>query len=272
MYSLVLKRKREVFKKNNQSLFNLIVVVITLSSPVLILFAPVPGFLLLNKTQMIESIAAGAFIFFILAVLESLHYWLYWKKEEIEYLNYVSSPQQVIKDSFISLLKSSIIFHAAVISTFVRAPEVSPYSIMSFLVLTYPLLFLVFVMTYKNKLKGRGLDINVPVHLKTLSLLLKGGLIIKLLCLGVLTLTNYIVTSAISNEEAKMFSFLIFSGICLFLSYIIYDTFNINLKTYHLYLKSISENLLIKIKAYILLAPLVFILINIFTAFIIFWE
>ncbi len=65
MYLLALKRKKEQFKKNNVALYKFFVLSFVFISPLLLLFAPLPGFLLLQKDQTLEAVTLGALIFFI---------------------------------------------------------------------------------------------------------------------------------------------------------------------------------------------------------------
>jgi hypothetical protein len=127
-------------------------------------------------------------------------------------------------------------------------PELSIYSAISFILLTYPVLFLVFYGIYKIKLNRTISFLKLPIYWKVLSLLLKGGVIIKLIFICLFTFCNYVFIHKIINEATQFTFFLIFSGICLFLSYITSKTLFINIEEYKLYLNSINNCLVTKLK------------------------
>ena len=119
MISLAIRRKKQLFKENNASLYRLLLIIIFFLAPVLLIFAPLPGYLLGEGEHLSGKLLATSFFIF-LAFIESFVYWNLWSRKELLYLDYIHGKYNMLSKHIMSFVPSCIFYFIFVFSAFFR--------------------------------------------------------------------------------------------------------------------------------------------------------
>lgn len=237
-----MKRKKLLFRESNVALYRLLTILAFFIGPILLIFAPLPGFLLLDGKHLNAKIFAISFFIF-LSFIESFVYWSFWSRRELLYLSYIQGKYVALSRHLVHFSTTRIFFLFFVFSVFFKVP-VSINSI--FYVLgCYFLLFLTFIVCYEIKVQFvekqlKSLSILTFIKLATLPLIngVKTRGVFLTIILSISLLFQY---SSIEFKSLHYF-LTIFLFIIFFVFYSIYKIVDLNIQKQSTFLKYISLN------------------------------
>jgi hypothetical protein len=267
MISLATKRKKQLFKESNVSLYRLLFVIVCLITPILLIFAPLPGYLL-NESEYLSVKLFAVSFFIFLSFTESFLYWRFWSRKELLYLIYLQGKNSTLVKYAMHFTFTRTFFFIFVFSAFFKV-QVSIASLL-YVFACYSLLLLTFIIFYEFKIR------TVQQQIKSFNLLL-------LIKLAGLSFTNGVKTRGVFVVAILSLSFLFqhrliefdvlsyylitFFFLISFLFYSISKVVNMNIEQNHVFMKSISYSFYFHYKMFIKLTMFLLFLLSILLNF-----
>ena len=145
MIHLANKRKVENYKKSHQSLYKLLTILFLLFSPLILMFAPLPGYLLIHHKHVIPVTLSTVF-FILLFVAESVVYWRHWSRAELLFFTSINTNFRPLVKHFESFIQTIVVTHIFIWGALFKVDFT--VGLMIYLTLMYSLVFLVFFFVY----------------------------------------------------------------------------------------------------------------------------
>lgn len=129
-YAQLHRRKVALYRASHPWFNYLLLGLVNLVVPLMLLFAPLPGYLMFDTTKTLAR-PLGASLFLLIALLPSLFYWLWWNREELGYLNYVDGRARSMLNHLRAASPYLLPFVVVAAAAFLKLPEewVTPWSL-----------------------------------------------------------------------------------------------------------------------------------------------
>ncbi|WP_028107993.1 hypothetical protein [Ferrimonas futtsuensis] len=124
------RRKVALYRASHPWFNYLLLGLVNLVVPLMLLFAPLPGYLMFDTTKAMAR-PLGASLFLLIALLPSLFYWLWWNREELGYLSYVDGRARSLFNHLRAALPYQLPFVVVASAAFLKLPAewITPWSL-----------------------------------------------------------------------------------------------------------------------------------------------
>jgi hypothetical protein len=227
-------RKKNIIKQKNKSLYHFFIILGLLISPILILFVPLPGALIIEAKSPF-SVLIGISFFTILGGIESIVYWNTWTKKELLFFQLLTSKGLLIRDHFKCFIEKHIFYHVVVLSAFIRVEPSYKWTV--YLIILYILIFFVFTVTYftyKNyKVKSFNIsNSELKIIWKLSSLYITGEILLKYFLILIVSSLSVIFQNNITDKSVMIYFSLLFFIVSFFLLHSIFKALKFNIARY----------------------------------------
>ena len=245
LINLALTRKKLIFKKNNITLYRLLLVLALLIAPILLFLAPLPGFILNGSSPLLVKVITLLF-FILIAYIENLTYWKYWSRKELFYLIYSYGEIRSLIKHALGFIRSSIFFFVIAFAAFVKI-SITIGSIF-YILACYSLLLFIFIIFYKIKINTflcesrKEKRTNLFLWIKLISICITNGIKIRVALIIATILLSMALQSRLIELDILLYYLIIFWGVISFLFNSIRTLINININKNSIFFKSINLN------------------------------
>ena len=270
LYSVALKRKKHAFKNNNVGLYKFLMLFYIFIGPIFLIFARLPGYLLIHNNGHAISLILALVFFIFLALLESFLYWFFWSRQELLYFISIKGKFLLLREHWRCFFKRSLFFHLFVFAVFFKI-NFSLNSII-YIFFCYSIILAMFILTYEIKMIpfGSNKRIEMPsftAGIKLISLLFANGVKTRLLLIALILVFSFFLKLNNKNVEALRYFSLIFSFTSLYLLSSIFNLMLKNIDLYKNYFNSIDKSLYAYQKKCVYFFCIVFFILNLIFIF-----
>lgn len=267
MIHLANKRKVENYKKSHQSLYKLITVLFLLLSPLILIFAPLPGYLLIHPTHYIPAIFSTVF-FILLFATESIVYWRHWTRAELQFFKSINANSRALVEHFESFIQTSVVTHIFIWGALFKADFT--VWLMIYLTLIYTLVFIVFIFIYwlrfelSTSIVSRFKAVRV---IKLLTMVLGHGVYLRATILFVILFTSHTLQANGVDEETFGYFAIVFFVLILYFHQGILQLVLLNLSNYKNFLLMLSPVLWRQLHVMLVIIMLIFFTVSLLINF-----
>lgn len=240
MINFAIRRKRRDFKEGNLELYRILAILFYFISPIMLILAPLPGYLLIESDYFNVKLFSVLF-FTILSLVESFLYLGFWSRKELLYFIYLQGRVRAFFSHLTYFLSTRVLFAIFVFSAFFRVD----FFHLSYVVTCYSLLFLMFFCSYKikvrlsRKMKSDWGALLIVVKLARLSF--SNGVKVRMVIVITVLILSFVFQSSSIDIRYLVYFLAAFFLILLFLFWSILKVVNINILANRFFLKSVSS-------------------------------
>ena len=219
-YFLLFRRKIKAFKQQRAAFYRILLTIGFLITPVLLLFAPVPGFLVYSSNIMSLPFIVGSAILYIVALINHLFASLMFNKEEHLWFKYVFNGTLPINEQLYLIHCRVYLFAPVTLAGLIKVEQFTPTSILSFALSVVCVFFAAkwtaarIIQSFSRQLTTKQLSL----HLKVFRLLTFSALNTLIAWLASALLATYFAFSMSSTLAVKGYIFVLLSLAIVFLA------------------------------------------------------
>ena len=245
MFNQVFSQKQSIHKQQNQ-LYRIIVFCLVLFSPVLLLLAPLPGYLIYQGTEHFFSHILGWLIITLIGVFEGYLFMSVWQKNELVFFKYLFG-KDFNKNLLVSFFQSSFLLHLFIWAGYIKADVSVSNLLLTATIYLYNACIFIVYLKYKLATKTE-LNITWPNTKIIVHLFLNGNLTsIILLILGSLIFSTFLFNVEKADVILSIASLWLLLNVYLIAQ--VWRAHKVNLNQYSMFLTSISPKYMKTIKA-----------------------
>ncbi|WP_219012475.1 hypothetical protein [Shewanella algae] len=242
MINFAIRRKRRDFKEGNLELYRILAILFYLISPIMLILAPLPGYLLIESDYFYVKLFSVLF-FTVLSLVESFLYLSFWSRKELLYFIYSQGRVRAFFSHLTYFISTRVLFAVFVFSAFFRVD----FFHLSYVVTCYSLLFLMFFYFYKikvrlsRKMKSDWGALLLVVKLARLSF--SNGVKVRMVIVIAILILSFVFQSSSIDIRYLVFYLIAFFLIIMFLFWSTLKLVNINILANSIFLKSVGFSL-----------------------------